>query len=121
VRCISVSDLVSIGRNDALCDMAFPFDVVCALLCVARIPSFTEFSRVYDNLCVQRSPLCFPFKAAKIIQVANIRKLLDDMEIELLTITRANVQVRVHRKVVELDNRYITLSMNRECLYMTCH
>ena len=63
MRCISVSDLVSIGRNDAFCDMAFPFDVVSALLCVARVPSFTAFSRVYDNLYVERSPSLIPIQS----------------------------------------------------------
>jgi len=63
VRCISVSDLVSIGRNDAVCDMAFPFHVVSALLCVARVPSFTASSRVYDNLYVQGSPYLLPIQS----------------------------------------------------------
>jgi hypothetical protein len=63
VRCISVSDLVSIGRNDAFWDMAFPFDVVSALLCVARVLPFTALSRVYGNLYVQRSPSLLPIQS----------------------------------------------------------
>jgi hypothetical protein len=43
------------------------------------------------------------------------------MKIELRTVTRANVQVRVHRQEDELDNRYITLSMYWDCKCMTCH
>jgi hypothetical protein len=43
--------------------MAFPFDVVSALLCVARVPSFTAFSRVYDILYVERSPFLLPIQS----------------------------------------------------------
>lgn len=67
MRCISVSDLVSIGSNDAFCDMAFPFDVVSVLLCVARVPSFTAFSVFTTIYTYNEARLCFPFKAAQII------------------------------------------------------
>jgi hypothetical protein len=81
VRCISVSDLVSIGRNDAFCDMAFPFDVVSALLCVARVSSFTAFSSVYDFLYVERSPFLLPIQSRPKIHVTNIRKPMNAMKI----------------------------------------
>jgi len=39
------------------------------------------------------------------------------MTIELCSITWANVEFGVQRQVVELESRYITLSMNRDSKY----
>jgi hypothetical protein len=58
-----------------------------------------------------------PFKAAELIQVANLWKPLNTKKIELYGITCANVQFRVQKQVVRLESRYITLSMNRELQY----
>jgi hypothetical protein len=44
-------------------------------------------------------------------------KIFDGMKIELCNIICANVQFRVQRQVVDLENRYMNLSMNMEFKY----
>ena len=53
-------------------------------------------------------------KTAQLIQVANLRKPLDAMKSEICPLTCANVLFTVQRQVVEMESRYVTLSMNRE-------
>jgi hypothetical protein len=53
-------------------------------------------------------------KTAQLIQVANLRKPLDTVKSEICPLTCAKVQFRVQRLVVELESRYVTLSMNRD-------
>lgn len=58
------------------------------------------------------SHVWFYSKPLNLIQVANLRKSLDTMKIELSTITRANVLFRAQRQVVELESSYVNLSMS---------
>ena len=53
-------------------------------------------------------------KSAQFIQVASLRKTLDTMKSEICPLTWANVQFRVWKQVLELERRYVTLSMNTD-------
>jgi hypothetical protein len=59
----------------------------------------------------------FHSKPPNFKQVANLWNPLNTVTIELCHITWANVQFSVQRQVVELESRYITLSMNRDSKY----
>ena len=56
-------------------------------------------------------------KPPQLIQMTNLRKLLDTMKIELCTIISADVSFRVQRYVVKSEVRYITLLMIRDFQY----
>jgi hypothetical protein len=52
------------------------------------------------------------------MQVANLWKpLCNTVQVELYVTTCVNPQFRVQRQAVELECRYITLSMNRDLNY----
>ena len=51
-----------------------------------------------------------PLKAAHLLQVVNLWKPNDTMKIEMCTMTCANVEFIVQRKVVELASRYVEQS-----------
>jgi hypothetical protein len=72
-------------------------------------------------VCVVKPILAIlvPFKAAQIIQVANLWKAVNPVKIELRTVTCASVQFRVQRHVVLLESRYTTPSVNRALNYST--
>ena len=53
-------------------------------------------------------------KSAQFIQVASLGKPLDTMKSEICPLTWANVQFRVWKQVLELERRYVTLSMNTD-------
>ena len=59
----------------------------------------------------------FHSKPSNFKQVANLWNPLNTMTIVLCSITWANVRFNVQRQVVELESRYITLSMNRDSKY----
>jgi len=67
-----------------------------------------------NRLC---SPSLIPFKPPNFKQVANLWNPLNTMTIELCNITWENVQFSAQRQVVELESRYITLSLNRDSKY----
>ena len=56
-------------------------------------------------------PSLVPFKATQLIKVATSCKPLEIMKIWLCFITSANLRFRVQREKVELESKYITLSV----------
>ena len=52
-----------------------------------------------------------PFRSTQLIQVASSWKPLETLIIGQCTVTSADVWFRVQREKVELESRYITLSM----------
>ena len=78
-------------------------DEVNSAICKKEIQRITVYA---DHHCFHSKPPNFK-------QVANLWNPLNTMTIELCSITWASVQ----RQVVELESRYITLSMNRDSKY----
>jgi hypothetical protein len=70
---------------------------------------------------VQRNQFLFaPFgsiEAAQMTRVANFWKPLDTLKIKMCLMACANVQFRVQGQVVELESRYVTLSIKRVLKY----
>jgi len=54
--------------------------------------------------------------------MANLQKPPDTMKTELCTVMFAEIHFRVQRQIVELESRYITLSVSRDLSTgINCH